>query len=175
MTGSPETPLSTSSMFSLTRISRHQMWMEIAHVAAKRSTCSRANVGAVLASKSNLIALGYNGPPSGEPHCTGPTCPGLGNRGCTRSLHAEKNAIRRAWEKNYPLENATLYCTHAPCADCALHIREAGIDRVFFQEHYRDPLGVSLLRQAECEVYRMTPNGWIIDEEGKLVNIHSLD
>lgn len=171
MTGSPETPLSTSSTFSLTRISRHVMWMEIAQVAAKRSTCSRANVGAVLVSKSSLISLGYNGPPPGHPHCTGPKCAPQGY--CYRATHAEENAIYRAPRED--VSGCDLYVTRSPCTDCAEIIADAGIDRVFYQEEYRDPLGVSLLRQGGVDVYRMTPNGWIIDGEGNLVDIHSLD
>lgn len=167
MTSQLETLQSTSSSFSLTRISRHVMWMEIAQVAAKRSTCSRANVGAVLVSKSNLISLGYNGPGPGEDHCLGPSCAPHGY--CWRATHAEQNAIYRARPED--LRGMDLYSTRSPCVDCSEIISEAGLRRVFYQEEYREPLGISLLRQAGVEVYRMTPNGWIIDGEGNLVKV----
>lgn len=51
------------------RISREQMLMEVAHVVAKRATCSRAQVGVVFARDGRILATGYNGAPPGMAHC----------------------------------------------------------------------------------------------------------
>lgn len=51
------------------RIERDQMLMEMAEVVAKRGTCSRAQVGAVFSRDGRIISTGYNGAPSGLPHC----------------------------------------------------------------------------------------------------------
>lgn len=74
------------------RISREQMFMDIAEIVAKRSACLRNNVGAVIVNKeNNIVAIGYNGVPSGIPHCTSECC----IKGCSLAIHAEDNAIRR--------------------------------------------------------------------------------
>lgn len=51
------------------RISRDQMLMEIAEIVAKRGTCNRLQVGAVISKGGRIISTGYNGVPSGLPHC----------------------------------------------------------------------------------------------------------
>lgn len=53
----------------LQRPSREQALMETAHVWAKRSTCSRNHVGAVIAREGRILSQGYNGAPAGMPHC----------------------------------------------------------------------------------------------------------
>ncbi len=43
--------------------------MELALVVAKRSTCLRQKVGAVIVKDKRILATGYNGAPSGMAHC----------------------------------------------------------------------------------------------------------
>ena len=74
------------------RISRHLMFMEIAHTVAKRATCMRLNVGAVLVADRQIVSIGYNGAPSGAPHCAGNECPGKHH--CHETIHAEVNAVQ---------------------------------------------------------------------------------
>jgi dCMP deaminase len=149
----------------MSRITRQQLFMEIAHSAAKRSTCFRGNVGAVVVIRNNVVSIGYNGPAPGEDHCTGGEC---GQTGCVRSIHAEVNAVRRC----FPVDprGADVYCTHAPCENCASELIGAGIDRVFYCHPYRLTGGLSRLLAAGKDVYRITPNGDIIEElTGRLI------
>src|SRR5690606_31450058 len=53
----------------MARISRDDMLMEIAQVVAQRGTCTRLQVGAVISRDGRIITTGYNGAPSGLPHC----------------------------------------------------------------------------------------------------------
>ena len=46
-------------------------FMEIAYVVAKRSTCLRRQIGALLVKDKHILATGYNGAPSGLAHCAG--------------------------------------------------------------------------------------------------------
>jgi len=46
-----------------------EYFMEIAKVVAKRSTCLRNHVGAVIVRDKRILTTGYNGAPSGLPHC----------------------------------------------------------------------------------------------------------
>ena len=43
-------------------------------VVAKRATCPRRQVGAVLVRDKRIISTGFNGSPSGMPHCTEVGC-----------------------------------------------------------------------------------------------------
>jgi dCMP deaminase len=51
------------------RISSDEYFMEMAKLAAKRSTCLRRQVGAVIVQDKHVVATGYNGAPKGIPHC----------------------------------------------------------------------------------------------------------
>jgi deoxycytidylate deaminase len=46
------------------------MLMEMALVVARRGTCNRKQVGAVIARDGRVISIGYNGAPPGLPHCS---------------------------------------------------------------------------------------------------------
>ena len=56
------------------RPSWDEYFMELAEVVAKRSTCLRRNVGAVVVKDKRVLATGYNGAPSGLAHCTETGC-----------------------------------------------------------------------------------------------------
>lgn len=157
----------------MTRISRPHMWMQVAEVAAMRATCYRGNTGAaVIKDKKDILAIGYNGPPSGEPHCLGNDCPLTPEGGCQRSLHAEANAIERSLDvsQRFQLLGCELYCTSAPCISCAYKILEHGIHRMFYRNPYRIAEGLTMVRRR-IDVFRITPSGIIIDEgTGKIVD-----
>lgn len=143
------------------RISREQMFMDIAEVVAKRSTCLRNNVGAIITSEgNNIISIGYNGVACGCTHCTTETCVG---KGCDLSLHAEWNAIMRTILS--PQGDYSLYVTVSPCKRCALLISQRNIKRVYYRYQYRDRSGIDLLLNKGIKVYRVLPSGEIIEEE----------
>lgn len=150
------------------RISRQVMWMEIAEVAAKRSTCFRGNIGAVIvAGKSQLWSIGYNGPATNQPHCTGKHCAVKPSGGCENSIHAEVNAINIAKEfhrEPWSSGGVDLYSTMSPCVDCARAIFNAYIKRVFYRHPYRLRDGIDFLIKEKIEVYRVTAAGFIVSE-----------
>lgn len=151
------------------RIGRHQMFMEIAHIVAKRATCLRLNVGAVMVSNRTMVSLGYNGSPSGAPHCSGHLCEGW-TTGCRRTIHAEDNALSRVGDAT----NLDLYVTHSPCSKCYDKMWDSGrVSRIFFGAPFRetDHLVDSLF---DCEVYRILPSGHIIKwATGEIVDVPS--
>lgn len=113
------------------------MMMEIARVTASRSTCSsRIKVGAVAVRNRTIISMGYNGVPSGLPHCD--------DAGCMRGpdgkhlflIHAEENVIINAAREGQSLAGATLYITHFPCSHCAAMLAQAKVKRVVYGEEY---------------------------------------
>jgi len=54
------------------RPSFDQIFLEICNVIAKRATCDRRHVGAVITIDNRIVATGYNGSTPGEAHCNEP-------------------------------------------------------------------------------------------------------
>jgi dCMP deaminase len=121
-------------------------FMEIARVVAGRSTCLHRQVGAVLVQGKQIVSTGYNGAPSGHPHCLDIGCARQGvpsgqRSELCRAAHAEQNAINFAARYGISIEGAT----HYPCSWCAKSIVNAGIAQVIYDEDYPDPLAKEIL------------------------------
>lgn len=135
-------------------------FMQIAHLVATRATCPRRSVGAVLVRDRRILATGYNGAPSGLPHCPPgghetdwPTgCLRAGH--CIRALHAEQNALLQAARIGIACEGASIYVTCQPCNACAKMLINAGVVRVIFEGDYPDAFSRELFRHANMEVMR---------------------
>lgn len=110
--------------------------MEVAKLAASRSTCDRAMVGCVLVKDRQIISTGYNGSPPGMPHCldVGHL---LVEGHCMRTVHAEQNAVAQAAMHGISTSGAVAYVTHTPCQACEKLLDAAGVERVIIGEKYR--------------------------------------
>jgi dCMP deaminase len=122
-------------------------FLKMAETACLRSTCLRAQYGAVLVKDHTLISTGYNGAAAGVRSCLELgecvrdrlNIPSGKNYEICHSVHAEANAIIRA---SFDLMNdATLYIFGAqqekprsgmPCFMCWRMIFNAGIGKVVF-------------------------------------------
>jgi dCMP deaminase len=142
------------------RPSWDEYFMEMAEITAKRSTCIRRSVGAVIVQHRHIMAAGYNGAPRGIMHCAE-------RGGCLReklgipsgerhelcmALHAEQNAIIQAASLGQSIEGAAMYITHQPCVICAKMIINAGIKRIIVKEGYPDQLSVDILAEAGLKI-----------------------
>ena len=115
------------------RVDRDTYFMILAKAAALRSTCPRRSVGCVAVLNNDVVATGYNGAPANTCHCTEAGCL-LDARGCcTRTVHAEANALLKA---NGPVD--TLYCTDQPCGTCYKLALQRGVTRIFYTREYPD-------------------------------------
>lgn len=156
------------------RTTRPQMFMEIAQAVAKRATCMRLNVGAVLVQGRSIVSIGYNGAPSGAPHCSGNNCPG--RQFCKETIHAEENALLHVPHGiTVTLDTRfDLYVTDSPCQNCFDMVVDAGVvKRIFFGTPYRitDHL---VGHGQDIGIYRVLPAGYIVDWETKdLVNVET--
>ncbi len=130
-----------------------QSFLNIAMEIASHATCSRLQVGAVLVRDNRPFATGYNGAPSGEPHCDheGSDDP------CTTSVHAETNVLISAARIGVSTMNSYLFLTHAPCRACAGLIINAGIVGVTYSEVYRDMRGITRLIDAKVSAMNVDP------------------
>ena len=135
---------------SARRPSIDSVMMQTAQAWSTRSTCSRLHVGAVAARYGRVLVTGYNGAVSGAAHCDHTTTSAIGP--CSVSVHAEANVVAFAARRGIPLYDSTMYCTHAPCLDCAKLLINAGVETVIFQEFYRNRNGLELLIENGVEV-----------------------
>jgi dCMP deaminase len=139
-----------------------EYFMDIAALVARRSTCLRRSVGAVLVRDRRILATGYNGAPSGLRHCLEVGCmraqmniPSGERHELCRGLHAEQNAIIQAALHGVSVKGSSLYCTNHPCIICAKMIINAGIVRIHFREGYMDRLAEEMLKDADIGVSQL--------------------
>lgn len=148
---------------SINRPTWEEYFMDITRLVAKRATCLRRQVGAVLVMDKRLLATGYNGAPSGLAHCLEVGClreknkiPSGERHELCRGLHAEQNAIIQAAFHGIRIQGATLYCTNLPCVICTKMIINAGIKEVIYESGYADDLSREMLLEARIPV-RQSP------------------
>lgn len=139
-----------------------EYFMAITKIVAKRTTCLRRAVGAVLVKDKRILATGYNGAPAGLKHCEEVGClrenesvPSGTRHELCRGLHAEQNVIIQAAYHGIPIYGATIYCTNKPCVICSKMIINAGIKKIIYDEGYNDPLSDQMLADAGLEIVRL--------------------
>lgn len=133
----------------------HHYFMEITMVVARRSTCLRRQVGAIIVKEQRILCTGYNGAPSGLRHCAEAGClreqlavPSGERHELCRGLHAEQNAILQAALHGISIKGGTFYITHQPCSLCAKMICNVGIREVYFLGKYPDRLALDIFEEA---------------------------
>ncbi|OGP53654.1 MAG: cytidine deaminase [Deltaproteobacteria bacterium RBG_13_52_11] len=148
----------------MARPSWDEYFMEITRLVVGRSTCLRRQVGAILVKDKKILATGYNGAPSGLPHCLEVGClrdemgiPSGERHELCRGLHAEQNAIIQAAYYGVSINGATLYCTNLPCIICTKMLINAGIARVVYAEGYADPLARQMWEGSKVVVEQFQP------------------
>ena len=159
-------------------------YMKIAEVTAQLSYAVRLKVGAVLVRDNQIIGTGYNGMPSGwDNNCENKiwdTDSGgwlspeeifeqypyeeynadikqvvrYNLKTKPEVLHAESNALLKVARSTESSMNATMFCTHAPCIECAKLIYQAGVTKLYYREQYRDNKGLEFLSKSGVDVTR---------------------
>ena len=146
------------------RLSVDEYYVEIALTVAKRATCLRNKVGAVIVRDNHILTTGYNGAPRGLAHCLDIGClrnaqnipSGTMHEKC-RAVHAEQNAIIQAALHGLQTSGSTLYCTHQPCILCTKMIINAGIKHVIYVNAYPDPDSMAFFKEAGVTVEHYIP------------------
>jgi dCMP deaminase len=124
-------------------------FLRMAELVATRSTCLRRAVGAVAVSaRGHVLGTGYNGVPSGFPHCNhhdpfhetgyphacaGATAPSGTALDTCNALHAEQNMLLQCKDV-YEID--TVYCTTEPCITCTKLLLNTSCRRVVFLDCY---------------------------------------
>jgi len=119
------------------RLSRDSYFGAIATVTATRSTCPRAQVGAVAVKDNHIIMTGYNGALSGDEHCIDAGCiMYIGH--CIRSVHAEANIVIHCAKYGINLSGSKIYVTHKPCNECMKLLIGARVSEIIYLNEYED-------------------------------------
>jgi dCMP deaminase len=134
-------------------------FMDITFLVAKRSTCLRRAVGALIVKDKRILSTGYNGAPTGLKHCLEIGClreelnvPSGEKHELCRGIHAEQNAIIQAAYHGVSIKDATLFCTNMPCSICAKMIINAGIKQICYHSGYADAMSKEMLTEAGIDL-----------------------
>ena len=136
----------------MSRVSKHNYYLDIAQTVAERSTCLRKKYGAIIVKDDVIVSTGYNGAPRGRKNCDDlGFClreqlgiPSGERYEMCRSVHAEANAIIAAARDR--ILGSTLYmaCVNPKdgslvpgtnsCMMCKRLIINAGIETVVVRD-----------------------------------------
>ena len=132
------------------RLPLYEVYTRMAEELAKRSTCSRLQVGTVItnATLEHVVSIGYNGNVRGFPNRCDST--EEGKCGC---IHSEMNALVKSPGQ---LRDKVAFVTASPCVMCAKLMIQANVSHVFFREMYRIPTGLETLELAGVVVVHYT-------------------
>ena len=132
-------------------------FMDTAERFAQLSSAVRLKVGAVVVKDNRIISIGYNGTPAGwtneceeviEVHEDG----GVITKTKDEVIHAEANAIAKLARDGESGLHTDLFCTHAPCIQCAKIVYGAGVKKVYYRNSYRDTAGLDFLQKCGVEI-----------------------
>jgi dCMP deaminase len=144
------------------RPSWDEYFLDVARLVAKRATCLRRSVGAVLVKDKRILATGYNGAPSGLKHCVDVGCmrqklkiPSGERHELCRALHAEQNALIQASLYGISVKGSILYATCQPCVICAKMLINAGIKEIVIAGAYPDKLAADFLKEAGIKIKKI--------------------
>lgn len=144
------------------RPSWDEYFLDVAKLVAKRATCLRRSVGAVLVKNKRILATGYNGAPSGLKHCADVGCmrqklkiPSGERHELCRALHAEQNALIQASLYGISVKGSTMYATCQPCIICVKMIINAGIKEIVIAEGYPDKMALDFLKEAKIKIKKI--------------------
>jgi dCMP deaminase len=126
------------------RPSWDEYFINLVEQVAQRATCDRGRSGCIIVKDKRILCSGYVGSPPGLPHCDEAghqmrkviDDDDTVRQHCTRTIHAEQNAICQAARYGISLIDTTLYCTMEPCRVCAMLIISCGISKVIVRKKY---------------------------------------
>ena len=133
--------------------------MDTAERFSQLSSAVRLKVGAVVVKDNRIISIGYNGTPAGWDNCCEEVVQLSDDTITTKTkdavIHAEANAVAKLARDGESGSGADLFCTHAPCVQCAKIIYGAGISSVYYRESYRNNDGIDFLQKCKINVKKV--------------------
>ena len=147
----------------------NKYFMRIAKEISQLSQCLSRKVGCVIISQlGSLISSGFNGNMPHTPHCnetgicirkqqinqdgTWKFAPAQHLNMCL-AVHAEQNALMQICKNGgTSTRGASIYCTTFPCTPCLKLIVSAGIEKVFYNEEYKDEMYEIVMEQLKGKI-----------------------
>jgi len=134
-------------------------YMKVAELTSTLSYAKRLQVGSVIVKGNKILATGYNGMPSGwDNTCETTEIVELDEKFIKQLvtkqevLHAEMNALMKVSQSTESSAEAIMFCTHAPCINCAKLIYQSGINSLYYRDTYRDSAGIKFLESSGVNV-----------------------
>lgn len=129
-----------------------EAFMDTAERFAQLSSAVRLKVGAVVVQDNRIISIGYNGMPAGWDNQCEELVYRIAEEPILKTkdevIHAEANAILKLARDGERGAGSDLFCTHAPCIQCAKLIYGAGVRKVYYRNSYRDRAGLDFLEKC---------------------------
>ncbi len=137
-----------------------EAFMDTAERFAQLSSAVRLKVGAVVVKDNRIVSIGYNGMPAGwtnecEYEFVDPQTKVQSNITKDEVIHAEANAIAKLARDGESGLGTDVFCTHAPCIQCAKIMYGAGVKKVYYRNTYRDTKGLDFLEKCNIEIERV--------------------
>ena len=134
-------------------------FMDTAERFAQLSSAKRLQVGAVVVKDNRIISIGYNGMPAGWTNECEEVVYRIAEEPITKTkdevIHAEANAIAKLARDGESGLGTDVFCTHAPCIQCAKIMYGAGVKTVYYRHTYRDDKGLDFLTKCNVEVKKV--------------------
>jgi len=155
----------------------NEYFMDGAYSAARMSYAKKLQVGTVATRNNRIILDGFNGmPPGMDNTCEDIEYMPVNNRDALEKwpnetggkrwryitkddvMHSEENLVLYAAKTGISLDGTTMYCTHAPCINCARMIYGSGVKKLYYAQLYRSIAGIKFLtaHKVLVEQYEFT-------------------
>jgi dCMP deaminase len=151
-----------------------KVYYNIAQEISNLSYANRLKVGAIIVKDNRIISIGFNGTPPGWDNECEELIAAYDERETyfeekdwtfnketkqyTRLktkpevVHAEMNALHKLASSHESGNNASMFCTHTPCIECAKGIVMSDIKNFYFIDKYRSDDGLSFLLKSGINV-----------------------
>lgn len=134
------------------KIKYTQAYMDMTIRFAETSEATRLKVACMLVKRGSILSIGVNGTyPGWETN----TCEDETGKTAWYTRHAEQACLDQMLHSNETTDGSELFVSHSPCKLCALRIKGAGVQKVYYREEYRDTQGIDYLRENGVEVVKI--------------------
>ncbi len=154
----------------MSRVSKHNYYLDIAQTVAERCTCLRKKFGAIIVKDDVIVSTGYNGAPRGRQNCNDINfcmrdklgIPRGERYELCRSVHAEANAIIAASRER--MLGATIYMA---CIDPKDNSLVSGTSSCMMCKRLVINAGIStvVVRDTKDEYRIIDVSSWIDDDD----------
>lgn len=133
-------------------------YYNIAKEISSLSYANRLKVGAIIVKDNRIISIGFNGtPPGWDNECEEElillsSFPNKELKTKPEVIHAEMNSLHKLASSNESGNNASMFCTHSPCIECAKGVVMSGIKNFYFIDKYRSDGGLLLLQKSGINI-----------------------